>query len=584
MIFFISYKYPRHPLSYLFRIFAQKHKDMEQTIKYRLLDSIGKVYELSKECKLEPEFFGKVENELKVVSDYFGITRFQSLLVAMVFSLNYRGDTVDLNDLIEHFGCNPMQLLMYNDDFEVLYSKEIFKKQKSTRGIQLALKNDQFTINEKITEAILTNKPMPQLGDEEVTDVIDFLEKIYNIGEQRDNDEIPSIVLFCQTTLLISNNLHFPLIKRVDDFKFKTEDNYVYLYLIWKTLNGNETVDIERMTKGIFDTTTRRMRYVQKLISNENELINQNLIEIVEAKFLNDTAIKLTEKSFNLIEECGLKLFSKRKVNPNNVIEPAQIADKPLFFNETEAKQLRILKQLLQDTNFQETQNRLGNKGLPKGITALLHGLPGTGKTETVYQIAKETNRKIVKVDISQSKSMWFGESEKIVKRIFTDYKMYAKDCELTPILLFNEADAIIGKRKETGTSQIDQTENTIQNILLEELENFDGIFLATTNLVKNLDTAFERRFLFKIEFTNPDKSVKTKIWSSKLPGLSETECETLANRYDFSGGQIDNIIRKNEIYEIIHGITVDFKNILEFCNSELLLKNNSIKVGFTKS
>ena len=557
---------------------------MEQTIKYSLIRSIGKVYELSKECQLEPGFFESAANDLKVVSDYFEISQNQSLLVAMVFSLNYRGDTVDFNDLTEHFGCNPMQLLMYSDDFEALFSKCIFKKQKSSHRIQIALTNDQISINEKITEAILKNNPMPQLRDEEVTDVIDLLEKIYNIGEQRCIDEISTIVLFSQTILLISDNLHLPLIKSIDDFKFKTDDSYVYLYLIWKALNGNEKVDIETMTKGIFDSSKRRMRYVQKLISNENELINQNLIEIVEARFFNDTAIKLTEKSFNLIEECGLKLSAKKRINPNNLIEPPQIAAKALFFNEPEEKQLGILKQLLQNANFNEVQSRLSDKGLPKGITALLHGLPGTGKTETVFQIARETNRQIIKVDISQSKSMWFGESEKIVKRIFTDYKSFAKDCDLTPILLFNEADGIIGKRRETGTSNIDQTENTIQNILLEELESFDGIFLATTNLVKNIDTAFDRRFLFKIEFTKPDKSVKAKIWNSKLPGLTETECETLANRYDFSGGQIDNIIRKNEIYEIIHGITVDFKNILEFCNSELLQKNNSIKVGFTKS
>ncbi len=132
------------------------------------------------------------------------------------------------------------------------------------------------------------------------------------------------------------------------------------------------------------------------------------------------------------------------------------------------------------------------------------------------------------------------------------------------------------------GNSSVDQTENTIQNILLEELENFDGIFLATTNLVKNLDLAFERRFLFKVEFNKPDLVIKAKIWNSKLPGLTATECEMLAQRFDFSGGQIDNIVRKNEIYEIIHGVAVSFENIVDFCNLELLVKNNTFKVGFT--
>ncbi len=556
---------------------------MEQNIKIRLLESIGKIYEESKDCKLEPAFFEKVEKELTELSNYFGISLTQSLLVAMVFSLNYKGDTVDFKDLTEYFDCNPMKLLEYSSDFDNLYSKGIFIKEKSRHRIKLALSNDQFTINEEVTEAILNNMPLPKLGEEVAKDIIELLEKIYELGLQRDEDEISTELLFDQIMNLIRNNLHYPLIKMADDFNFNIEDTYLYLYLIWKTLNGYESVDIERTISGIFENRTQKIKYVQKIISSENDLIRHQLIDIIEARFHNDIEIKLTEKSCKLIEECGLKLLTKKKVNQNNIITPNQIFTKKLFYNGSEAKQLNILKQILHDENFRATQQRLASKGLPNGITALLHGFPGTGKTETVLQIAKETNREILKVDISQSKSMWFGESEKIIKRIFTNYKSYSKDCELKPILLFNEADAIFGKRKEIGNSNIDQTENTIQNILLEELESFDGIFLATTNLVKNLDTAFERRFLFKVEFQKPDNSIKAKIWNSKLPNLTENECNALANRFDFSGGQIDNIIRKNEIYEIVHGITVDFNSIVEFCNSELLLRNKSFKVGFTK-
>lgn len=570
-------------MSHSVPIFAQKYKDMEQNIRIRLLESIGKIYEESKDCKLEPAFFEKVEKELTELSNYFGISLTQSLLVAMVFSLNYKGDTVDFKDLTEYFDCNPMKLLEYNSDFENLYSKGIFIKAKSNHRINVALSNYQFSVNDKVTEAILNNMPLPQLGEEVAKDIIELLEKIYELGLQRDEDEISTELLFDQIMNLIRNNLHYPLIKMADDFNFNIEDTYLYLYLIWKTLNGYESVDIERTISGIFENRTQKIKYVQKIISSENDLIRHQLIDIIEARFHNDIEIKLTEKSCKLIEECGLKLLTKKKVNQNNIITPNQIFTKNLFYNGSEAKQLNILKQILHDENFRATQQRLASKGLPNGITALLHGFPGTGKTETVLQIAKETNREILKVDISQSKSMWFGESEKIIKRIFTNYKSYSKDCELKPILLFNEADAIFGKRKEIGNSNIDQTENTIQNILLEELESFDGIFLATTNLVKNLDTAFERRFLFKVEFQKPDNSIKAKIWNSKLPNLTENECNTLANRFDFSGGQIDNIIRKNEIYEIVHGITVDFNSIVEFCNSELLLRNKSFKVGFTK-
>lgn len=552
---------------------------MEQTTKSRLLESIGNVYEQSRKSKLEKSFFDKVDADLNLLSDYFKVTKNQSLIVAMVFALNYKGDSVDLKDLIGYFDCNPMKMVEYTDDFDALYSIGILNKRKSKHRIRLAFSNDQFSINEKITEAILNNKPMPTVEKEGFKDVIELLDKLYRLGQQRANDEIATSDLFVQVKDLIVVYQHFPLIKRISDFEFSTEDSYLFLYLVWKSLSGNESADIEAAIDGIFDTSFQKVNYRQKLISGENRLIKQSLVEIND-NFFSDSEMKLSEASVKMLQDSGLKLFINKK-RKDNILLPGGIIKKTLYFNQSETQQLDLLKSLLQEDNFIQTQLRLQDKGLSKGITALLHGEPGTGKTETVFQIAKDTNREIVKIDISQSKSMWFGESEKIIKRIFVDYKSYSKDCERVPILLFNEADAIIATRKENGSSGVSQTENAIQNIILEELENFEGIFFATTNLARNFDSAFERRFLFKIEFQKPEVSVKARIWNMKLPGLSLEECETLAHSFDFSGGQIDNIVRKNEIHEIIYGTTVSFSNILDFCEAELLSKNDSQKIGF---
>ena len=217
-----------------------------------------------------------------------------------------------------------------------------------------------------------------------------------------------------------------------------------------------------------------------------------------------------------------------------------------------------------------------------KGFACLFYGAPGTGKTETVYQIARETRRDIMMVDIAETKSMWFGESEKRIKGIFDKYRAFLKTNEHAPILLFNEADAIIGKRKEIGKSSIDQTENAIQNIILQEMENLEGIMIATTNLTQNLDKAFERRFLYKIEFEKPDIEAKEKIWHAMLPSLSENGYAVLARNFDFSGGQIENIVRKFTVDCILNGSEPSFDTISEYCKSELLYKNNErIKIGF---
>jgi len=552
---------------------------MGKDIKLKVLNSIGKIYEESKGCKLEDSFFIKIDNDLSFLSEYFKTTKSQTFFIALVFALNYKGDTVDLNDLIEYFNCNPMKILEYNDDFEYLYSKGIFEKQKSKHRMKLPGINDQFTINEKISEAILQNKSMPEIKQEKIEDIIGLLEKLYNIGEQRDADEISTYKLFNQTKEIISVNLHFPLIKKVVQFNYDIEDTYLYLYLIWKTISGTESTDIGRTLEGIYDNPSKRLKYMQKILSRDNVLVKNNLIEIVEARFFNDTEIKLTDNSLNILNECDIKLFVNTK-KKENVLSPHEIPFRKLIFSESEMKQLFLLKDLLDDVKLRETQKRLIDKNLPKGVTALLHGVPGTGKTEIVKQIAKETNRELMKVEISQSKSMWFGESEKIIKRIFTDYKSFAKDCERMPILFFNEADAIISKRRELGNSSVAQTENAIQNIILEELENFEGILIATTNLANNLDSAFERRFLFKIQFQKPNTTMRAKIWKSKLPFLEVKDCNLLADKFDFSGGQIDNILRKNEIHEIIHGEKVNLENLILFCSEETL-GNNCMKIGF---
>ena len=434
-------------------------------------------------------------------------------------------------------------------------------------------------INEKISEAILQNEPIPEIKQEKIEDIIGLLEKLYNIGEQRDDDEISTYKLFNQTKKIISVNLHFPLIKKVDQFNYDIEDTYLYLYLIWKTLSGKESTDIGRALEGIYDNSSKRLKYMQRILSRDNVLVKNNLIEIVEARFFNDTEMKLTDNSLDILNECDIKLFVNKK-KKENVLLPNEIPFRKLIFSKSEMKQLFLLKNLLDDIKLRETQKRLIDKNLPKGVTALLHGAPGTGKTEIVKQIAKETNRELMKVEISQSKSMWFGESEKVINRIFTDYKSFAKDCERMPILFFNEADAIISKRRELGNSSVAQTENAIQNILLEELENFDGILIATTNLANNLDSAFERRFLFKIQFQKPNTTMRAKIWKSKLPFLNIKDCNLLADKFDFSGGQIDNILRKNEIHEIIHGEKVSLENLMVFCSEETL-GNNIIKIGF---
>lgn len=247
------------------------------------------------------------------------------------------------------------------------------------------------------------------------------------------------------------------------------------------------------------------------------------------------------------------------------------ITEKPLFFNAAEQEQIDRLTHLLSQDSLPSIQQRLEEQGMRKGFACLFYGAPGTGKTETVLQIARLTGRDIMQIDIAGLRDKFVGESEKNIKSVFTRYRELCKTSDVMPILFFNEADAILGKRMENVERSVEKMDNAMQNIILQEIEDLDGILIATTNLTSNLDAAFERRFLFKVEFHKPDTEAKTKIWASMLKNLSEEDAHTLAVNYNFSGGQIENIARKRTIDYILSGELATLDRIESYCQNELL-------------
>lgn len=258
------------------------------------------------------------------------------------------------------------------------------------------------------------------------------------------------------------------------------------------------------------------------------------------------------------------------------------LEEKPLFFDRSVEESLTTLNNLLSEERYAQVRKALEEKKMRSGFTCLFYGTPGTGKTESVYQLAKKTKRDILMVDVSKLKSMWVGESEKNIKRLFSDYRKMVQKNAVTPILLFNEADAIFGIRQVGAERALDKMENSLQNIILQEMEDLKGILIATTNLTENLDKAFERRFLYKVKFSNPSVPVKCKIWNAMMPELSEADAHYLAEKFDFSGGQIENVVRKRMIQSILTGQEPDMHAVLTFCCEEQMgTKNQQRKIGF---
>lgn len=283
-------------------------------------------------------------------------------------------------------------------------------------------------------------------------------------------------------------------------------------------------------------------------------------------------------KEFGVEEEEDTFHGNDHVTNPPIGEDKEALVEKTLFYNPAEREQIERLKVLLSHEKFEEVQNRMRAACMRPGFACLFYGGPGTGKTETVIQLARATGREIVQVNMANLRNMYVGETEKNVQRVFDDYKEKLEDSDITPILLFNEADGIFGNRFTGINDSVDQMENTIQNIILQNLETFEGILIATTNLTDNFDKAFERRFIFKIYFEKPKAEVRQQIWMSLLPKLTSDEASILATRYDFTGSMIENVAKRQTIDEVLyeHPMTVD--TIKRLRDEEMMRKPMGVK------
>lgn len=235
------------------------------------------------------------------------------------------------------------------------------------------------------------------------------------------------------------------------------------------------------------------------------------------------------------------------------LVEPEYSLDDVVLNPKTEETLQNLMRQM-----DKEVVSRLVEWGIKKkksGLDAriIFYGPPGTGKTMTSYSLARSLKRQVLAFDCSKILSMYVGESEKNVRKIFDTFRDLSAKTKTEPILLLNEADQFLSARSSGPGGGAEQMHNQMQNIFLEQIEQFEGILIATTNLLENIDVAFSRRFNYKIEFKRPNKEQRVRLWQKMLPQNAPYEegfeVEKLSG-YDLSGGQI-NLIVKNCAYSV---------------------------------
>jgi len=564
-----------------------KTKSDDKTKVSDLLKFVEKVAIEARDSEFNEEFLQQNKRELAKLSGFLEISNIQTAIFCVILNLNFGKPSVDLEEIANYIGCSPISILGYLPEFDVLLNKRIIRRNEgSSRRRKSNVSNIngiEFYANREVLESLrigvkFKNKII------EIADVHALLSRLINLYSEYDDGDYTYDELILEVKSLLHMNSALPFVKGLNKYSLRDED-LIFFLLVCNEFNENDdTVDLIEAIKYIYPEVSQRMRVRKEFLRGSHTLIKADLVKIEEGNFRSDKQIMLTDKGIELILQDDMDLFvgNKEKKKKYSDILASSISPKELYFSGKEAKSLDFLTETLKPENHTTLVQRMKDAGMRTGVAVLLYGPPGTGKTESVYQLARKTGRDIHMISISETKSMWFGESEKLIKKVFDEYRAKVEKSKLTPILLFNEADGIFSNRKKTGTSSVDQTENAIQNIILQEMENLEGILIATTNLTQNIDQAFERRFLYKICFEKPDSETGARIWQDKIKVLSPEDARQLSQTFELSGGQIENIARKCLMHQLLNGIFPAITEIEAFCQEEQINRTSMQKIGFT--
>jgi len=345
------------------------------------------------------------------------------------------------------------------------------------------------------------------------------------------------------------------------EFSLSEKEQIIFLALLKEEYSGelDSLREMNNLINLISENDYDKIKN-RSLLEENATLIDEEIIDYDEML----TAFGGVTRSFYIVEEYLHKIIHPHKAKKKKkkrirldmlvkeqdifeLVTPKTDIDDVILHPKTREILDNILKTM--DKKVLKRLKEWGVRDKKSGLEARLifYGPPGTGKTMTAYSLAKSLKRKVLSFDCSKILSMYVGESEKNVRRIFDTYRDLSEKTKTSPVLLLNEADQFLSSRTTGSGGGADKMHNQMQNIFLEQIEKFEGVLIATTNLLESIDPAFSRRFNYKIEFSKPGFTQRKLLWEKMLPNNAPYEegfeIERLAH-YELSGGQIEVIIK----------------------------------------
>lgn len=574
-----------------------KNNQMNKDLAVNLCKSIELVYSAIGETNsVKEDDYEKVREHFEVIGEFFKIKDKLGMLLICYF-INKRlvngKSYITLNELMSAFNCNLVDSISINEQLEYFRKAKMIVVSKKTFGKK---EDIEYTLTQVTLNAVLKGDP-EVLNNKKEMNFAAFLNLFHNIiySDDYDDEEVSA-----EVNALLDEFDQLEEVQYLRAEKLGSEELAIYLFVVARqSIFGDYKVTLERIFRVAVNDNFSKYYFQTELLEKRSQLITNDLIKFTGDSYMD--SVQLSEKSIRALNILSKKNAAQFTTGSDvvSLIMPDKIQYQEGMVYE-ESLKIDFLEQLISEEGYIKAINKLSEEKVEtKQIVALLYGVSGLGKSQTVRNLAVKYNRPIIQVNLSQVKDAFVGNTEKNTQEVFNIYKKAVTHFEHTktidgkevgpygtPILYLDEFDSLIPHRDKTGSSSsVGNMYSNMVGIFLTELERINGIVLLSSNLPGAIDTSLHRRINFKFHFGTFSKQNQVRTLQLYFKDFEPAILEEVATVADLTPGNIVNIRKAYVLESIFKDIEKeeDKKLILtDLVNREVILqKSNRSPIGF---
>ncbi len=576
----------------------QQNDIINKDLAVKLCNSIELVYNTAAELKsVKMGDYEPIMEHFEIVGEFFKVSDKLGVLL-LCYLVNRRlvkGKAfVTLNEIMNAFECSLVDSISINEQLEYFRKAKILVSSKKSYGKK---EDIEYSLCAATLSSVLKGDPDILNVKKELT-FSAFLNLFHGIIYDNELDDEDASV---EIGVLMEEFENLDEIKFLKAERLVSEELAIYLFIVARqTIFGDTKVSMERVFRVAVNDNFSKYYYQNEILERRSPLLLNELIQFAPDSFMD--FLQLTEKSvktLNVVEKKSTRQFTTGS-DLVTLIMPDKIKFQEGMVYE-ESLKIDFLDQLISEDGYIKAIKKLEEEKVEtKQIVALLYGVSGLGKSQTIRNLAAKYNRPILQVNLSQVKDAFVGNTEKNTQEVFNIYRkavnhfQYTKNIDGedvgpygTPLLYLDEFDSLIPHRKSNGSdSSVGNMYSNMVGIFLTELERVNGIVLLASNLPGAIDTSLHRRINFKFHFGTFSKKNQIRTLQLYFKDFEPQMLEEVASDVELTPGNIVNI-RKAFVLESIFkefNSEEDKKTLLsDLVNRELILKkSNRNPIGFT--